>query len=201
VSRPTATLVLLAVVAAACGASDGGPSLTTFEGDGFSVGYPVGWQSCRMPVPETDAVAAQFSGTAGGEDVSPILQVSNEGAERPFDHAVRYHTLLLELTPGYKELGNDPVEVQGAEQALRIEFTQRPPFPDPSGRLVELHGLNVLAEAADGNVVSLILSSSESQFDAMGPTFDAIVESLEVKPAGGASSLDRLPDCADTQAP
>lgn len=202
-TRTLVGLVTLAAVAAAC--SRGLPSdFAVYRGEGFSVAYPSGWKGCegRVAIAGGDAPAVEFSGSAGREQVvPPIIQVTNEGAQRAFDHAVRFHRLLLQVNPGYKQLANENVDVPGARMALRIEFEQLFPLAAGQGQ-PKIRGMNLLAEAPDGSVVSLLASATAPDFQRLKETFDDVAGSLAVgsEMAETGAGSPNLPACSSQRA-
>jgi hypothetical protein len=171
----------LAAMLAAC--SRGTPSdFAVYRGEGFSVAYPGDWKGChgRVPLAGGDAPAVEVSGPAGRQQVvPPIVQVANEGTRRKFDHALNFHRLLLQVNPGYKQLAEDDADVSGAKRAVRIEFEQQFPLSVGQGQ-PKIHGMNLLAEAPDGSVVSLLASATEPDFERLKETFEDVLGSLAV---------------------
>jgi hypothetical protein len=125
-----------------------------------------------------------------------VIQVVNEGTQRPFAHAVNFHRLLLQVGPGYRQLGEESVEVSGADRAVRIDFRQRQALPgQPAGP--EIRGLNLLAGAPDGSVVSVFVTATSADFARLQGTFDEVLRSLAVSEevTTPSSSARNLPEC------
>lgn len=179
--RVLAGLAGVATLLAAC--SRGLPStFAVYRGEGFSVAYPGDWKGChgRVPLAGGEAPAVEVSGPAGRQQVvPPIVQVANEGTERTFDHALNFHRLLLQVNPGYKQLAEEDVDVSGAKRAVRIEFEQEYPFSVGQSR-PRIHGINLLAEAPNGGVVSVLASATVADFERLNETFDDVLRSLAV---------------------
>ena len=206
-SRRSSVLVGLAGVAtllAAC--SRGLPSdFVVYRGEAFSVAYPGDWKGChgRVPLASGEVPAVEVSGPAGREQVvPPIIQVANEGTTRKFDHALNFHRVLLQVNPGYKQLAEEDVDVSGARKAVRIEFEQRFPLSVGPGQ-PQLHGINLLAEAPDGSVISVLASATVTDFERLTETFDDVLRSLAV-----GSEIDQssrvsadLPACSTQASP
>jgi len=184
VARRLARVVGLASMAAlltAC--SRGLPSdFAVYRGEGFSIGYPRGWEGCegQLTFDGNPGSAAEFRGpTARNEVFPPLIQVTDEGTKRTFDHALKFHRLLLQVRQGYKQLAEDDLGVVGAKKAVRIEFEHEFPLPAPPGQ-PRLHGMTVLAEAPDGSVVSVLVIATAPRFERLKETFDDVLESLAV---------------------
>jgi hypothetical protein len=180
-------LLAVGVMASSCGSGVGSTpeGFARFQGEGFSVAHPPGWTACEIPARLSPTEADLIQISAPGGDFPPVIEVSNEGRRRRFDHALRFHRLLLEITPGYRALGESPVEVAGAEQAVRIDFRNRPVLPGVPP--VEFRGSNVLALGRDGDVVSLLVSASAADYEAMTESIEGIIRSLRVgNEEGGA---------------
>lgn len=194
----------LATLLAAC--SQGIPSdFAVYRGEGFSVAYPDGWKGCvgRVPLAGGEAPAVELSGPAGRQQVvPPIVQVANEGTRRAFDHTLNFHRLLLQVNPGYKQLAEDDVDVSGAKKAIRIEFEQEYPLSVGQGQPT-IHGMNLLAVAPDGTVVSVLASATTPDFERLKETFDDILRSLAV--GNEIAQSDRvspdLPACSTQSSP
>lgn len=199
------SLVAAAALLGACSGHGLPSDFAVYRGEGFSVGYPSAWKGCHgiLPFAGTDEPAAEFSGPAGRQQVTnPVIQVTNEGTTRTFEHALKFHRLLLQVNPGYKQLDEDDVKVPGAKKAVRIEFQQAYPIPVQQGQ-PEIRGLNLLAEGPDGSVVSVLISATAVDFDRLEKTFDDVVRSLAVgKSAATPSPASRnLPDCSQRLTP
>ena len=193
----------IAAVFSAC--SKGLPSnFATYRGEGFSIGYPRAWNGChgQLPFAGTEEPAAEFSGPAGkGQIVPPVVQVADEGTKRTFQHALNFHKLLLQVNPGYKELGEDGVKVPGAKTAVPVEFQGAYPDPVAQGQ-PEIHGMNLVAEAPNGSVVSLLISATTADFERLKETFDDVLRSLALGSEVDQSGSANLPDCSTrTQTP
>lgn len=198
-------LVAFAALLGACSRHGLPSDFAVYRGQGFSVGYPSAWKGCQgtLSFAGTDEPAAEFSGPTGRRQViPPVIQVTNEGTKRTFDHALKFHRLLLQVNPGYRQLGEEDLKVSGAKQAVRIEFRQMYPIPATQGR-PEIKGLNVLAEAPDGSVVSVLISATATDFDRLEKTFDDVTRSLALgKEVATPSPASRtLPDCSQPLTP
>ncbi|HYV00943.1 MAG TPA: hypothetical protein VEM93_01160 [Actinomycetota bacterium] len=197
------TLAVVLTLAASASCSSSGPSvdLTTFQGDGYAVGHPPSWEGCVAELPDVKAMAARFAGPTGAAGIPPVLQVSNEGTARPFEHALRFHELLFQVSPGFKQQGGDQdVDVEGAEQSKEIRFTDRPPFGGGGAQPLVLRGVFVLARTSEGNVVALTLTAEDQEFSSMSSTFDAIVASFQVG-TDAASQMGQLAQCGQAPSP
>jgi hypothetical protein len=203
-----ACLVALALGLGACtshgskpdGGTSGGGSpaaLTTFDGDGFSIGVPSAWSGCSIPAGGTEVPATdQFRPSTAA--FAPIVDISNEEKTRTYAHATTFHELVLQITPHFKEVSKTSVKVPGATQAQRIEYTQESPYPTANGDFPKVHGISVVAEASDGVIYSMVVSASATDWAAMQATLVAVADSLRLGSAGGASSL---PLCAGVTTP
>lgn len=181
--RRMAWLVGLIAVAVLSACSGGLPSdFAVYRGDGFSVGSPGGWKGCQgeLTFNGGNPTVVQFSGPTGtSESFPPLVQVTNEGTTRTFDHALKFHRLQLQVRPGYRLIGEEDLDVPGAKKAVRIEY--RHDFPIPSSPdQPRLHGITLLVETPDASVVSLLALASDSSFDDLKDTFEDIVGSLAV---------------------
>jgi hypothetical protein len=205
VSRVLGCLVMAAALLGAC-SSEGLPTgFAVYRGEGFSIGYPSEWEGCRgAPSPGgTDAPAAEFRGPAGADEAgSPVIQVVNEGTQRPFPHALNFHRLLLQVSPGYKQLGEDDADVSGAERAVRIEFRQQNALPEQQGG-PEIRGVNLLAEAPDTSVVNVRITAASTDFDQLQGTIDDVLRSVAVgdEVAAPSPSARDLPECSAEGSP
>jgi hypothetical protein len=197
--------VALAALLGACSGREVPSDFAVYRGQGFSVGYPRVWNGCHgtLSFVGTNEPAVEFSGPAGkGQIIPPFIQVANEGVKRTFDHALQFHQLLLQVNPGYKKLSENDMKVSGAKRAVQIEFRQLYPEPTPRGQ-PDLHGINLLAEAPDGSLVSMLLSATATDFGRLQKTFDDVVRSLAVgsQVATKSSTAQNLPDCSATGTP
>jgi hypothetical protein len=197
--------VAVAALLGACSGRGVPSDFAVYRGQGYSVGYPSAWKGCHgtLSFVGTNEPAVEFSGPAGKRQIiPPFIQVADEGVKRTFDHALKFHRLLLQVNPGYKKLSENDVKVSGAKRAVQIEFRQLYPEPTPQGQ-PDLHGINLLAEAPDGSVVSMLLSATATDFGRLQKTFDDVVRSLAVGSdvATESSTAQNLPDCSATGTP
>jgi hypothetical protein len=197
--------VAVAALLGACSGHGVPSDFAIYRGQGFSVGYPGTWKGCHgtLSFVGTNEPAVEFSGPAGkGQIIPPFIQVADEGMKRTFDHALTFHRLLLQVNPGYKKLSENDVKISGAKRAVQIEFRQLYPTPTPQGQ-PDLHGINLLAEAPNGSVVSMLLSATAMDFGRLQKTFDDVVRSLGVgtEVAAVSSRARNLPDCSATGTP
>jgi hypothetical protein len=178
-----------------CG-DQGRADLTTYSGTGFSIGVPTNWEACARGGEEPVGDSLEAAGPPGAQEFPPVIQVSNLGKERAFGHAVRFQELLLSFSPGYREISQEPADVTGATEAVAIRFDQRYPAPGRGEAEVPVTGLMVLAGAPGGDIVSMTTISHADDADRFAPTFDSVLESLEV--GGGdtqGSPVDGLESC------
>jgi hypothetical protein len=195
----------MAALLGACSRHGLPSDFVVYRGEGFSLGYPSVWKGCHgtLSLAGTDEPAAEFSGPAGKRQViPPVIQVTNEGAKRTFEHALKFHRLLLQVNPGYKQLAEDDAKVSGAKKAVRIEFRENYPISVPQGQ-PEIRGLNLLAETPNGSVLSVLIRATATDFDRLEKTFDDVMRSLAV---GGDVAIPspatrNLPDCSGQPTP
>ena len=207
-SAALAVLAALLVAGAGCTShgSSGGPTsgvsgssapLAPFAGNGYSVGVPSSWSGCSIPaggaeVPATD----QFRPSS--EAFAPILDVSDEVKTRTYAHAISFHELVLEVTPHFKEISKGSVDVSGATQAQRIEYTQESPYPTANGDFPKVHGISLVAEAKDGSIYSLVISAAQPDWNKLAPTLVAMADSFRL---GTGSPSRVLPTCSGVATP
>jgi len=180
----------------ACGGG-AGQDLVTYVGSTFSVGAPRGWEVCSRPGESGEGTASVvMSGPRGTQEFPPFIQVTDEGTERTFEHAVRFQELLLSLTPGYRKISEEPTEVDGAEDAVAIRFSQQYPSTGPGEPAVPVSGRLVTAAGPGGDIVTLTAVSHTKDAARFQASIEAAVDSLEVGGEGTEGTrVDRLPAC------
>jgi hypothetical protein len=204
-SRVLGCLMMAAALLVAC-SSEGLPTgFAVYRGEGFSIGYPGAWEGCRgaPSLGGTEAPAVEFRGPGGADEAGPpVIQVVNEGTQRPFPHALNFHRLLLQVTPGYRVLGEDDADVSGAERAVRVEFRQLNAVPGQQGG-PEIRGVNLLAEAPDGSVVNVLITAASTDFDQLQGTIDDVLRSVAVGDEMATPSPPGrgLPECSAQGSP
>jgi hypothetical protein len=205
VSRVLGCLVMAAAVLCACSSEELPTGFAVYRGEGFSIGYPSEWEGCRgaPSLGGTDAPAVEFIGPAGTDEAGPpVIQVVNEGTQRPFRHALNFHRLLLQVSAGYRQLGEDDADVPGAERAVRIEFRRMNALRGQQGG-PEIRGVNLFAEAPDGSVVNVLITAASTDFDQLQGTIDDVLRSVAVgdEVATPSPSARDLPECSAVGTP
>jgi hypothetical protein len=191
-------LLSMAGMLGACGS--GLPeNFVAYTGDGYSVAAPRDWSACRRQTTTEDeqAITLEIRGPAGPGRLPPFIQVSNQGTQRKFEHAVRFNALLLAIQPGYRELSREEADVAGATEAMVITFRQRPPVPNPGVQQLVLTGRSVLAAAPDGAVINLVTVTEEEDAERLATELGDLTTSFKVGQEASAegSSVDSLAQC------
>jgi hypothetical protein len=198
--RPIGALVAVTVLIGGC-STNGLPSdFAMYRGSSFSIGYPRTWSGCQgeASFAGSDEPAVEFSERAGARGtVPPVIRVTDEGTTRVFAHAVNFHRLLLQVSPGFKSLGEEDVTVSGARKARRIDFREQSALPGQPAQ-PEVRGRNILVEAPDGRVVSVLITATMADFSRLQGTFDDVIRSLAVgDDVATPGPTDRaLPSCS-----
>jgi Zn-dependent protease with chaperone function len=156
--------------------------LTKFDGNGFSIAYPDNWQVQQSE----DAVALiPFGG---------IVDVAESGS------AQAYGTSISRFQPSSSRRGNWGL-IDATQELLDIMRLSNPPLRVIEQRALNLKGRSALSTLLEtdsplrgqkerdllvttrqsDSVLSLIFIAPESLFDAYKPTFDAMLQSLELR--------------------
>ena len=174
-----AVVVAATIVLAACGGGDKGASAPTPDGfhrtqtQDFSLALPPQWQADTL-----NADGAKFiEARAPGSDVNRAqLRI---GADRDYKSDINGAVQLGEgeipvRRPGATRVVSKPIDVRGAADARRVEWTV-----PAGGGLEPARIVTVLALSSKRTLVNLSLGVAQSQVDQT--RIDDIVHSLEVK--------------------
>lgn len=161
----------LAVVA--CGGGDDAgaraapPGSKPVKTADFSVAVPAGWQ-----VERTGFIEVRPSGTDANRAQLRVGSKREYGGD--INGASRLHVAEISTrNPGARETTSEAIDVPGAADARRIEFTAPRSGPLAAGRIV-----TVLALSEDRTLVNLTIGVTDG--DAAAARIDEILGSLEV---------------------
>jgi hypothetical protein len=180
--RSFGALVAVTVLLGGCSARGLPSDFAVYRGGSFAIGYPRTWTGCQGEVSfaGSDEPAVEFTQPARVPGaIPPVIQVTDEGTTRAFAHAVNFHRLLLQVSPGFKNLGEDDLTISGATKAIRIDFREQSALPGQPTQ-PEIRGRNILVEAPGGRVVSVLITATMEDFSRLQGTFDDVVCSLAV---------------------
>jgi hypothetical protein len=176
----TAVALATASSLAACGGGGKGSTAPTPNGfhrmqtADFSFAVPPQWQAGTQ---KTTGGSEFIEARAPGTDVNRAqLRIA---ADRNYNADINGAVLLAEgeipvRRPGATRVVSKPIDVQGAKDARRVEWTV-----PAGGGLAAARIVTVLALSAKRTLVNLSLGVAQSQADAT--RIDDIVRSLEVK--------------------
>lgn len=184
-ARPSLTPLLLAAAALLLTACGGGEELsgepevpegyTTYRGAGVSFAYPEGWQ---VEEPRTAAGAPEVTITPPDQSVTPtgiILLSVKPGAGDRFESLADQRRVVIRAANGGKLESDEPVELEGAQRALRLQ-TRTPPGQGTDPVEVRSQSLDVLRP--NGDVVTLIAAAPQRDDVGLDPA--AVVSSFRL---------------------
>lgn len=158
---------------------------TTFVERGVAVSYPAGWMALAKPGDSTLLHVGEPFDAGLFPARFALLQMPVSGisrtAESLGDIALQWSDRGSRDLLGYKVLDIAPLKVRG-QDAVRVDYVYvaEPALATPNSIPVVARGSDILIRQGDTMTVARLLAASDA-FDGLGPTWDRILGSLEVK--------------------
>jgi beta-barrel assembly-enhancing protease len=146
--------------------------------NGFTISYPDNWQAGNDQNGIT--IAPQAGVSQGGIAYGVVIGAGNDPNASSLDQATQHLVQSLEQQQsGMRETGTmQTISINGAE-GRSVNFSSNSPIQN-NGQPVPEHDWLVTASSSQGGLVYLIFIAPESEFSKLRPTYQHMLDSLQV---------------------
>jgi predicted Zn-dependent protease len=158
-----------------------GGSWQMLNAGAFALQYPANWQVYQngqasvliAPPSGVSQNAIAYGVLAGGYAAASQQQSLEQATEQIL-------SALQRSNPGMRAAGNaERTNLNGAP-AIRVDLMGESPVNDANGQPLPERDVLVTAQRGDGNVIWMLFIAPQPQFDALRPTFQQMINSLQM---------------------
>ena len=154
-------------------------SWQTLNAGAFAMQYPANWQVYQNG--RASVLIAPPSGVSDSAIAYGVLVGGYASQQQSLEQATQQILNALERTnPGMRSAGNaERTNLNGAP-AIRVDLMSESPVVDPNGGRLPERDVLVTAQRGDGSVIWMLFIAPQPQFEALRPTFQQMINSLQL---------------------